>query len=203
MNTVLIHRDVTLAAAYASRAARCVSRIVMDAMHVRGRPLSCTSMRVEMDQFASIVLLVDPDARHRAAAALLLKSDGYSVVAVRNAPEALETFDAHHADIALIIADDEVVCPELRHEEAPMVAMAGAGAGAGARHNGHTSAARVNAPSLLAELKRIDACVPVIVMAEDDAAARRRERYRENDLAGVLSKPLRSQELNAVLARRC
>lgn len=125
----------------------------------------------EMDQLATIVLLIDPDARHRATAAQLLKSGGCSVVAVRNASEAIETFDAHHADIALIIADDEVVRPEVASEDAA---------------------------ALLPEIKRIDARVPVLVMA--DAAWVRHDRYGAIELAGVLSKPLQADELSLVLS---
>jgi CheY-like chemotaxis protein len=130
-----------------------------------------------MDQFATIVLLIDPDARHRATAAQLLKSGGCSVVAVRNAAEAIETFDAHHADIALIIADDEVV------HAAPGEVVHAA--------RGH------EALQLLPELRRIDAGVPVVVMT--DAAELRHDRYRAIDLAGVLSKPLQAHDVSAVL----
>lgn len=55
-----------------------------------------------------IVLLADDDARQRAESADLLRRCGCSVVAVRDADDALETFAGHHEDIGLVIVDAEL-----------------------------------------------------------------------------------------------
>lgn len=54
------------------------------------------------------MLCVEHDARQRADVSNLLKRSGCSVVAVRDAWEALETFGAHHPDIALVLFDSGV-----------------------------------------------------------------------------------------------
>lgn len=154
-----------------------------------------------MNRFASIVLLVDPDARHRATASLLLKSNGFSVVAVRNAREALETFEAHHTDIALVIADDQMVCPMVEHKTASVAAASELvmAAGASAPVRRATPARTDEAFALIPELRRVDARVPVLVMAEAETMLRHRDQYRELELAGVLGKPLHPDQLHAVL----
>jgi hypothetical protein len=127
------------------------------------------------------------------------------VVAVRNASEAIETFDAHHTDIALIIADDEFV-------RRPRRAADGEAGGAELLRDAAVSLAPALQselselmpglrPELLPEIKRIDARVPVVVMT--DAANLPHDRYHTShaiDIAGVLSKPLQAHDVSAVLA---
>lgn len=81
------------------------------------------------------MLCVEHDARQRADVSNLLKRSGCSVVAVRDAWEALETFGAHHPDIALVLFDSGVQGlsgPQLVHHLnridacVPIVVMSGA-----------------------------------------------------------------------------
>lgn len=81
------------------------------------------------------MLCVEHDARQRADVSNLLKRSGCSVVAVRDAWEALETFGAHHPDIALVLFDAGVQGlsgPQLVHHLnridacVPIVVMSGA-----------------------------------------------------------------------------
>lgn len=58
-----------------------------------------------MNQAVTIVLLIDGDPMARAVTAGTLKGCGCSVIPVRDAADGLETFTAHHTDIALVVAD--------------------------------------------------------------------------------------------------
>jgi CheY-like chemotaxis protein len=60
-----------------------------------------------MNRRAPILLLIEPDAIQSVTLARALKSGGYSVIPVRAADDALETFVAHHMDIALVVADTQ------------------------------------------------------------------------------------------------
>jgi CheY-like chemotaxis protein len=62
-----------------------------------------------MNRRVAIVLLIEHEAAQSVTLARALKGGGYSVIAVRRADDALETFATHHMDIALVVADTESV----------------------------------------------------------------------------------------------
>jgi CheY-like chemotaxis protein len=61
-----------------------------------------------MERAVTIVLVIDDDPMTRATTVSILRGCGCSVVAVRDAEDALDTFRAHHTDIALILANAPV-----------------------------------------------------------------------------------------------
>lgn len=60
-----------------------------------------------MNRCVPIVLLIEHDPVQRATLARVLKAAGYSVIPVRHAYDALETFVTHHTDITLVVADTQ------------------------------------------------------------------------------------------------
>jgi PAS domain S-box-containing protein len=77
---------------------------------VQGETETLPERRPPLDLRGSeTVLLVEDDERVRAAARKILESNGYTVMAARDAPEALEVAQARHGSIDLAIAD--VVMP--------------------------------------------------------------------------------------------
>lgn len=118
-----------------------------------------------MNQAVTIVLLIDGDPTARARTAGTLKGCGCSVIPVRDAADGLETFTAHHTDIALVVAD--VCLPDM------------------------------DGVMLLQSIRAIDPRIPVVVMIGSDPAEA--VQYQHANVAGLLTKPFRSDELVAVV----
>jgi CheY-like chemotaxis protein len=67
------------------------------------------------DQLRETLLLAEDEDRVRALAALILRSDGYTVIEARSGKEALELSTAHGDSIHLLVTD--VVMPEMSGTE--------------------------------------------------------------------------------------